>query len=59
MAVALGNLEGEYKLIAMLIYGTGLRTIQKLLGHSDVRTTEIYTHFVSPGLQHTRPHLLH
>ena len=35
----------------LLQRGTDIRTIQKLLGHNDVKTTEIYTHVIRQGGQ--------
>ena len=31
----------------------GIRTVQDLLGHSDVKTTEIYTHVIGSRFEYT------
>ncbi|MBI2839749.1 MAG: tyrosine-type recombinase/integrase [Acidobacteria bacterium] len=33
----------------LLEHGYGIRTVQELLGHNDVRTTMIYTHVLNRG----------
>jgi site-specific recombinase XerD len=37
--------------ISSLLSGTDIRTIQQLLGHSDVATVMIYTHILQRGSQ--------
>jgi len=34
----------------LLEVGTNIRVVQKLLGHADVKTTEIYTHVLQSNL---------
>jgi site-specific recombinase XerD len=54
VAAVLALLDGTHGVLARLLYGTGMRTVQELPGHSDVSTTMIYTHVLKVAAGGTR-----
>ena len=48
LAYLIGAIPFGY-LIVKISTGQDIRTIQELLGHSDVKTTMIYTHVLNKG----------
>ena len=45
------QLQPYHKLTTKLLeQGNDIRTVQELLGHADVKTTEIYTHVLHKGV---------